>query len=195
MDASLCLGDGHALHTVDAAFVLQHAVHALAGDAHHNLLVSSRGAFACTRDFDFPALALAEADVHACEVAGEESGLVAAGATSHLDDGVLRVLRVFGYEQEFDFLFHAWQGLLGGIYFLACHGAEFLIGFAVEQLFAVIDVGEQLAIAASSGEQVLERLVFFSEFYVTLTVGDNGRVGNQGADFLKTGVEAVETFQ
>ena len=54
---------------------------------------------------DLPALLGGIALVHAEQVAGEQRGLVAAGAGADFEDGVALVHRVFGQQREADFLF------------------------------------------------------------------------------------------
>ncbi len=104
MDPALCFGLGHALHAMDARLVLEHAVDALAGHFHHDLLEAARTAFAGAVDLVPPAPLLDELHVHAQQVAGKNRRFVAARAAADFDDGVLAVLRVGRDEQQLDLL-------------------------------------------------------------------------------------------
>jgi hypothetical protein len=77
----------HALDAVHAALELQPAEHAVAGDRGDDLLVAAHLAFGDAVDLDLPALQRRVALVHAEQVAGEQRGLVAAGAGADFEDG------------------------------------------------------------------------------------------------------------
>ena len=94
MDASLRLGLRHALYAVHARLVLQHAVHAVSGHLHHDLLEAARAAFAGAVDLILPPSLFNEFGIHAQQVAGKDRRLVAARAAANLDDRVLAVLRI-----------------------------------------------------------------------------------------------------
>ena len=69
-------------------------------------------AFAQRQDFGLPALLGGVALVHAEQVAGEQRGLVAAGAGADFEDGVVLVHRVLGQQREADLLRRASLALL-----------------------------------------------------------------------------------
>ena len=94
VDAAGGLGDGHALHAVHAALVLEHGEGALALDLERDLLVAAVVVLVGGEDLDLEPLGLGVARVHARELAGEDAGLVAAGAGADLDDHVLAVVGV-----------------------------------------------------------------------------------------------------
>ena len=60
------------------------------------------GGFAHGHDFDLPALGLGVSAIHAEQVRGEESRLLAPGATANLENGVTLVIRILGQEQKVD---------------------------------------------------------------------------------------------
>ena len=67
----------------------------MAGDAQHQLLVAAELGLVLRQHLGAPALALAEAQVHARQVTGEQGALVAAGAGADLEEGVALVVGVF----------------------------------------------------------------------------------------------------
>ena len=69
-------------------------------------------AFADRHDFGLPALLGGVALVHAEQVAGEQRGLVAAGAGADFEDGVVVVHRVLRQQRELDLLLELVASLL-----------------------------------------------------------------------------------
>ena len=80
VDAALRFGLGHALHAVDAAFVLEPRVGAVAADLEHDFLEAALFRLGRAQDLGLPALALGVARVHAVELGGEERRFFAARA-------------------------------------------------------------------------------------------------------------------
>src|SRR5690606_21183167 len=80
VDAALRFGFRHALHAVRAGLEFQVAVDAIAFDARDDFLVATVFAGVFAEDFDAPAAAFGVARIHAEQVAGEDRGLVPAGA-------------------------------------------------------------------------------------------------------------------
>ena len=85
VDAPAAFGHRHALDAVDAAFELQPGEHAGAVDRGDRLLVAAELRRARRDQLEPPALRLGIALVHAQQVAGEQSRLVAAGAGADLE--------------------------------------------------------------------------------------------------------------
>ena len=102
---ALRFGDGHTLHAMHAAFILQCAVDIGSADGEVDLLVSANGTLADAGDAELPAFRIAEALVHLEQVAGKEACLVASGTCTNLHLHVLRVFGVLRYECNLDFLF------------------------------------------------------------------------------------------
>jgi hypothetical protein len=96
VDAALGFGVGHALYAVHARFEFELGEGAAAADFGNDLLEAPHGAFARRNHLDLPALVGGIAFVHAEKIAGEERGLVAAGAGADLHDHVALVHRVLG---------------------------------------------------------------------------------------------------
>ena len=80
VDAASALCHGDALHAMDPAFELEPGEHAGAVDRRDRLLVAAKLGRAGGDQLEPPALRFGKALVHPKEVAGEQSGLVAAGA-------------------------------------------------------------------------------------------------------------------
>ena len=68
-----------------------------------DFLKTAFGALAHRYDFGFPALFGGVALIHAEQVAGEQRGLVAAGAGANFEDGVVIVHRIFRDQREANF--------------------------------------------------------------------------------------------
>ena len=103
MNAALRLGDGHALHAVHPALVLQVRPHALVGcgralrtDRERNVLETAELRVGRTHLGDAPAVRLRVAGVHARQIGGEQRGFFAALTRLDLKDDVHRILGVAG---------------------------------------------------------------------------------------------------
>src|SRR5450759_760012 len=105
VDAAGGFGVGHALHAMHAGFEFELGKDAAAVDLGDDLLKAAFGAFAQGQDFRLPALLGGIALVHSEQVAGEQCGLVAAGAGADFEDGVVSVHRVFRDQRKLDLLF------------------------------------------------------------------------------------------
>ena len=100
-----CLGRGHALHAVHAAFILQLREDALAFDDGDDFLQSADARLGGREDFHLPALRFGVAGVHAEDFGGEERGFVAAGAGADFEDDVLFVVGILGQQQDLELFF------------------------------------------------------------------------------------------
>ena len=192
--AALGFGDRHTLHAVHARFILQGAIDVVARDAEYHLLETAHGSFAARGHLHIPALGLAVAGVHACQLAGKQGGLVASRASSNLKHHVLAIFRVLGNKQEFDFLFQFGHLGLVGVDFLTRHGTQVLVGLGVEDGLGLLDVLKQFAVTVGGSQQGLQALVFLRQFDVAPLVGYDVGIGNQRADFLKSGIQAVKAL-
>jgi len=112
VDAAARLGDGHALHPVDAALELEPAPRAAALDEEDDVLEAADAGGARVHHLHLPALRLRVLRVHAREVGGEQRRLVAAGAGADLDEDVLVVVRVLGQDELLQLLLE--RGLARG---------------------------------------------------------------------------------
>ena len=100
VESSGRFGRRHALHAMDAAFVLQAAVDAASLDGGDDFLEPADAGVAARHHVDAPALALGVLPVHPEQLAGEERGFVAAGAGADLEDDVLLVVGILRDQQD-----------------------------------------------------------------------------------------------
>src|SRR6267154_487107 len=101
VNAALLLCGRDALNTVYAAFVFQLGVNLVALNGGDDFFYSALGGGRAFEDFDFPALDFGEARVHAVEIAGEDAGFVAAGASADFHDHALFIEGIFRQEEKF----------------------------------------------------------------------------------------------
>ena len=143
--------DGHALHAVHAALVLQGRVGALAAHLEDDLLVAAVVVLAGAEDLDLEALRLGVAREHAGQIAGEQGGLVAARAGADLDDHVLGVVGVAGEHAAADLLAELVEQPAAVAELLLRELAQLIVAVAVavagEDLLGAGDVPLGLAIA------------------------------------------------
>ena len=184
MDAALGLGGGDALHAVHAALVFEEAVDAVAADGEGDVLVAAGGALVEVVDFNLPVFLLAEACVHAEEVAGEEACFVAAGAAADFDDGVLGVLRVGGDEEDADVVLHLLASFLAGGEFLLGHVAQLGVLLVFQQVAALGDGVEERLVLVVGFDHGLQVLVVLAEFDVAFHVRSDLRVVHLLLNFL-----------
>jgi hypothetical protein len=98
MDAPLRLGRRHTLNPMDPALELEPGENAAARNFGDDLLEPPRRPLAGRQNFDLPALALGVFDIHAKEIAGEESCFIPARSRPDLEDCAAFVSRVLGQE-------------------------------------------------------------------------------------------------
>ncbi len=106
VDAPLGLGRRHALHAMNAALELESGEHAAARNLSDNLLDPPSRPLARRQDVNLPALPLGVFDVHAEQVAGEQSRFVPARARPDLDDRTALVGGVLGQKGDLNALGH-----------------------------------------------------------------------------------------
>ena len=141
-------GVGHALHAMHAGFEFELGEGAAAADLGDDFLVAAHAAFARRDHLDLPALLGGVALVHAEQVAGEQRGLVAAGAGADFEDDVALVHRVLGQQREPDLLLQRGSALLRApASRLAAMRAHLGVGRGIgEQRFEPGDLGGDVAI-------------------------------------------------
>src|SRR4051794_19591615 len=98
MDASPRFGDGNTLDAVDAALVFETAEGAAALDFENRLFDAADSDLIQVHEIDLPAAPVRIEGIHAKQLTGEERGFITAGRRSNLDNGVLLVVWVRGYE-------------------------------------------------------------------------------------------------
>src|SRR5690606_6212994 len=181
VDPALRFGLGHALHAVGAGFELQARVGAFALDPRDHLAESAVFAGIGRLDLHPPALALGVAGVHAQQVAGEDRGLVAAGAGADLQVRAAVVARIARYQQRHElFLERVQAGLSRG---------DLLLG-QVAQLGVVAHLLRRLEVGAGAGlvrhrrRQRLEPGELARQRAETVLVARHRRIGEQSFEFV-----------
>ena len=192
MDASLTLGDGHALNAVDATLVLQvrpdsllglHRVTGLDGQAH--VLVAAELGVGGVKNLDGPPHALGVAGVHASQVRGEERRLLTALARLDLNDDVAGVVGVAGHQ-------HLAQAIGGsGLGLGESRKLRGEIGVVGSELTGVIEVGRGVPPCAMGCHDPPELGVAASQAAHGARVGGDGGVGHVP---LQVGVLGQQRF-
>ena len=167
MDSSLGLGLGHALDAVAAGLEPEASVCALAEHGEDDLLVAVERGRVGVHDGDFPSMRLAVAGIHAEEIAGEERGLLAAGAGADLHYGVAGLERVGRQERAEKAVLE-----VGKLRFKGRElGGGFVLEVGVVEKFAVAgDIGEGLFVGGEGGLELLEKGVVAERRTVALRV-------------------------
>ncbi len=195
MDAALRLGLRHTLHAVHARFVFERPIDILAGDLHDDLLVTARGAVGKRRDFITPPFRFDVFGIHAQQVAGEYGSLVAARTASNLDDGILRILRVFGNQQQLNFLFEPPDfGLQLGNH-LTRHLTHFLVLIVHERVFRLGEVGECRTVTLRRFDDGFELLELFRQLNELFDICNDFGVGQFLTGLLVLEFQPVQTGQ
>ena len=91
VDATLRFGFGYALYAMSARLELQFRENALTDDATDDFAKAAVLAGTLAQGFDLPTLLLAIAGIHPKQIAGEDRGLIAAGASSDLEKNIARI--------------------------------------------------------------------------------------------------------
>ena len=188
----MCLGGRHALHAMHAALILQHAIYIVTTHGKVYLLVSSYSTLRDAGHAQVPTFRVAELLVHAEQVAGKQSCLVAAGSGTNLHLYVLGILRILGHEGNLDFLFQLrLQSLIGRKLFT---GHLFHVGvtFVSQNILGFGDGVETLHISLAGVHDVAKILVLFGQLDVSLLVGYHGWVRNQRSHLFVTGFQPVQ---
>ena len=112
-----------------------------------------------------------------------------------LHDGVLRVLRVLGDQQQLDLLLHLLDGgfQLGDL--PARHFAHLLVLVVGEDVLGFGEVGQSRAVTFRGLDDRFQLLVLLVELYELLDVGDDFGVGEFLSRLLVFQFQAVETAQ
>jgi len=120
---------------VGAAFVFQAAVSAPAFDLGDDLLEAAHAARRRrTDDFHLPALRFGIARIHPEQIAGKQTGFIAAGSRADFQKDVFVVVGVFGQQQDLDFFFQRGKLLLQLGHFLFGQRLQFFVALRKEFL-------------------------------------------------------------
>ncbi len=133
VNAARTLGRGYALDAVHAGFELELGVGALAANGSDDLLEPALGALARGQHLDGPALQRGIALVHAEQIAGEQGGLVAAGAGTHFEDRTVLVGGILGQQRHANLFLERGQALEHRRLFLGGEPLHVGLGGGIDQ--------------------------------------------------------------
>ena len=105
VNASLGFGGWHTLNTVTTGLELQSTINPKPFDADHHLFIATQFTDGFADDFHTPTLDGAKTGVHAQQVAGKQSGFIAASASPDFHKRVTSVVWVFGQQHALQLRF------------------------------------------------------------------------------------------
>ena len=198
LDASLRFGDGDALHAVHATLVLERRPHAVFGgggsfgaDRQLHVLDAAKLGGVLGLHGDGPSALFGVSGVHAQQIAGEQRGLLAAGAGLDLHDRVARVVGITWNQRGAQLLLGRRQlafqtlGLLGEIGVLGSH------------LASRFQIVLHLLVGGVRGDDGLQFRMTATKLAHLVRIGRDIRLGHPLFDivvFLKRGDRRGELF-
>ena len=194
MYTSLCFCSRDTLYTVYPRFIFQYSVDVVSGDTANNFFVSSGSSFIRVGYFHFPSFGLTKLGIHTEKVAGKDSGFVSPRTASDFEDCIFAVLWIGRNKHQLDFFFQYRKTFLTIVHLLFSHFTHVGVRLIRQNIFGFFDITQQLNIFFAGFHQVIQILVFFSQFDITFLVGNYCRVGDKGRYFFKTGYKSVQFF-
>ncbi len=194
MDTSLSLSGRDALNAMHARLIFKDAVctERVRRDIEDNLLEAANGALGERDHLSVQAAHLAVLDVHAVEVTGEESSLVAASAATNLHSAVLRVVRVRRDKESLKPLLHLRESGLSLLQFGTGKFAQFLVRLIVHDVASVADSVLEPGIFVADSDDALKFGILLVKFHETRCVGDDGRVSDKHTHLLEARVKRLQ---
>ena len=116
-----------------------------------------------------------------------------ARAAAEVEDGVFRMLRVLGYQQEFDLLFEGFDLRFQFRDLPACHFAHLLVLVVGQDVFGFGQVGDGRAVAFRGFDDRFQLPVFLVELDELLDVGDHFGIGEFLADLFVFELQTVQS--
>ena len=184
MHTALSLGSRHTLNTVNTRLVLQGTVNICSAYSEVDFLVSTYCTFRDRCHADGPSLRLTIFLIHREEVTGEEGSLVATGTATNLHLYILGILWVLRNQGDLDFFFELRLQRLVLVEFLARHLLHFRVAFVGEDILCFLDAVQTVDVSLACVHDVAKVFPLLGELHVAWLVGDDIRVGNEGAYFL-----------
>ena len=142
-----------------------------------------------------PALDFAVFRVHAEKVASKEGCLVTTCTTTNFECHIFAVFRIGRDEQELDFLFQFGDTLLVHGNLLACHLFHLWVILHRKHLLCLFQSLDGIDVFLAGTHDVLKVLVFLGQLHITLLVGNDVGVSDEGRDLLKSRHQPFQFFQ
>ena len=180
MHTALSLSSRNTLHTVHTRLILQCAIdiHTTHGEVY--LLETTHGTFRRTGHRESETLGVAVLLVHLEQVTGEEGSLVTTGSGAYLHLHVLGIFRVFGHEGNLDFFFQLGLESLVLCQLFARHLLHVGVALVGQYVLGLLDRVDAVDISLAGIHDVAQVLIFTGQLDISLLVGNDIRVGNQG---------------
>ena len=193
MNTSLGFCGRNTLYTVNAGFIFQNSINAFACYAEDDFLESADGTFRETAHSHLPAFQFYVLAVHTEQVAGKQGSFITTCTASDFHDDVLVVFGVGRDEQQFYFLFQCRDSFLAFCHFLAQHLLRVGIFLYGKHLLGILDILQTTHVFLPGGNDFAKVLIFLGQFYVTLLVGNYGRVRDKRTHFLVSGNKSFQS--
>ena len=184
MHTALSLCGRHTLNTVNTRLILQGTINVCSAYGEVDFLISTHSALRDRCHADGPSLRLAIFLIHGKEVASEEGSLVATGTATNLHLNILGIFWVLRNQGNLDFLFELRLQRLVLVEFLARHLLHFWVAFVGEDILSLLDAVQTVDVSLACVHDVAKVFPLLGELHVAWLVGDDIRVGNEGAYFL-----------
>ena len=164
-----------ALGRLGGKIVVEPLVEAL-NDENSQVCITATDALIEIGDFHIPALLLAEVGIHAEQVAGKKTGLIAAGAATDFHHGILRILRVGRDEQQADVVLHRGATVGGSGKLLLGHLSQLGVFLRFQKFLALGNGVQERLVFVVCLHHGLQVLVVLAEFDIAFHVRSNLRV-------------------
>jgi hypothetical protein len=163
--------------------------YAPAHDSDDHFLVPADLGRALGDHFRGPAVALGKAHVHPQQVAGEQTGLVTAGACTDLEKDVAVIVRVLGQQQPLQVGFQRFDASARGVYLLLGKRLHVRVG---QHLLGPGEVGMRAQELVEPGNHRLELCTLASQRPETVHVARGILAGQLTVDLLEPSCELLE---
>src|SRR5439155_628770 len=194
VDAALRLRHRDALHAVHAALELQPAVGALALHEGDNLFEPAEAGRARGEHLHPPALSLGVAAVHAKQLGGEETRLLAARTGADLEHHVALVVRVARHEQPLEGCVELLETLLQPRK-LAARQLPQLLVLPVRELPMLGHLARHALPLTPAGDGLLELRALAGELGELPAVGDHLRVRHETLELLVSPLDVRQALE
>ena len=156
--------------------------------AADDFLIAAVLARTLAQHFDSPAFGFGVAGIHAKEIARKNGSLIAARAGAHFQENVVVVVRVFGNQKtlQLEFLAQDARGQIRELFLAHRSGRRIFIG---GQFLGSGGIALECEEASIATHEIFQARVFHGEFAELILLGNDARIGQKPADFLKAFIE------